>query len=54
MPGNGISDQNYKQVQFLIEKEDKKRRTIFARKKLKLTSTIILQVQQNSHIINIG
>ncbi len=38
---------------FLTEKEEKKRHTVFARRKLKPTGTIILQIQQSSHVINI-
>ncbi len=35
------------------KKEEKKRHIVFARRKLKPTGTIILQIQQSSHVINI-
>jgi hypothetical protein len=38
---------------FLTEKEEKQRNIVFVRIKLKFISTIILQIQQNLHIINI-
>jgi len=37
----------------LPEKEEKKRKTVLPRRKLKPTDIIILQILQNSHVINI-
>jgi hypothetical protein len=39
---------------FLIKKEEKKRHTVFVRRKLKLTGTIVVYIQQHSYVINIG
>jgi len=37
---------------FLTEKEKKDRYTVFVRRKLMPTGTIILQIRQNSHVID--